>query len=338
MTRRPVVAATALLLLPLGAAAAPHASDPRPRPGALAGEPSYVQRVAPAIVGLHVRADERAPSSARLGARRFGSAAIFDARGYAVTVSYVLMDALAVEAQLRDGTTVPARVAGLDLDTGLGVVQLIGPGPWPTATLGQSRDAASGMLTGTVGVDEDNELVWVAGTVQGVRRFSGFWEYMLDRALMIAPGSPSWGGSVIVDDGGAIVGVSSLRLGEPPYVNVAIPIETFVPVKDELIAAGRVVSRRPRPWLGLYTQARPDGVFVDGFSPQGPAALAGFRRGDRIVSVNGVAVRSQEEFYEQLWRGRAGDVIRVAVKRGDGTHVIAVASIDRYRLLRLPRR
>lgn len=331
---RPIVAAALLLVLPVIAAASPAAREPRLHPGAVAAEPSYVQHVAPSIVGLRVRADENAPSSARLGSRRFGSATIFDPRGYAVTVTYVLMDAVEVEAQLRDGRTVPARVVGLDLETGLGVVQLTGEGPWPAATLGHSQDAAPGMLTGTVGVDDDNDLVWVAGAVQGVRRFAGFWEYMLDRALMIAPGSPSWGGSAIVDAAGAIVGVASLRLGEPPHVNVAIPIEKFVPVKDELIAAGRVVSRRPRPWLGLYTLARSDGVFVEGVSPVGPAANAGFRRGDRIVGVNGVSVRSQEEFYEQLWRGRAGDVIRVAVQRADRTHVIAVGSIDRYRLLR----
>jgi len=153
---------------------------------------------------------------------------------------------------------------------------------------------------------------------------------------MVAPGSPSWGGSVIVNASGEVVGVASLRLGEPPYINVAIPMEKFVPVKDELIAAGRVVSRRPRPWLGIYTQARSDGVFVDGFSPVGPAASAGFRPGDRIVGVNGVVVRSQEEFYEQLWRGQAGDLVRVLVERGGKRHLITVASIDRYRLLRAP--
>lgn len=338
MTRRPIFALVLLLLAPLTVEASPRVHLSRPDPSTVAAEPTYVRRVAPSIVGLRVRADETALSSARLGSRRFGSAVIFDERGYALTVTYLVTDAVEVEAQLRDGRTVPARVVGLDLESGLGVVRLIGTGPWPAAPLGRSREVTSGMLTGTVGVDEDNDLVWVASTVQGVRRFSGFWEYMLDRALMVAPGSPSWGGSVIVDAAGDVVGMASLRLGEPPYVNVAIPMETFVPVKDELIAAGRVTSRRSRPWLGLYTRARPDGVFVDGFSPAGPAVRAGFRRGDRIVGVNGVAVHSQEEFYEQLWRGRAGDVIRVAVQRDARTHVITVGSVDRYRLLRPPRR
>ncbi len=338
MARGLIVALAVLLAAVDVAAAVPRPVEPRSHPGSIPAEPSYVKRVEPAIVGLRVRADEAAASSTRLGARRFGTGVIFDRGGYALTVSYILLDAVTIEAVLRDGRTVAARLVGLDLETGLGVVGLEGPGPWPAATLGQSHDAARGMLTGTVGVDEDNALVYVTGSVQSIRRFAGFWEYMLDRALLITPASSSWGGSVVVDGAGAVIGVASLRLGQAPYVNLAIPIEQFVPVKDELVAAGRVVSRRARPWLGLYTAATPGGVVIEGVAPAGPSATAGFRKGDRIVSVNGVAVGSQEHFYEVLWRGQAGDVVRIAVQREGARHVIPVASMDRYRLLRMPPR
>ena len=53
--------------------------------------------------------------------------------------------------------------------------------------------------------------------------------------------------------------------------------------------------------------------------------------------MNGVTVTSQEEFYEQLWRGRAGDVVRLAVQREAAVHVIPVRSVDRYRQLRIGR-
>ena len=109
-------------------------------------------------------------------------------------------------------------------------------------------------------------------------------------------------------------------------------------MKDELIATGRIASRKTRPWLGIYTAATTSGVVVDDFAPTGPARSAGFRKGDRIVSVNGVTVVSQEEFYEQLWRGQAGDVVKVAVLRDARVHVIAVRSMDRYNLLRVPGR
>jgi S1-C subfamily serine protease len=330
--------ALAALLVPAGLALGrPAPREARPHPSDVSALPSYIQRVEPAIVGLHVRAAPDRPSSARLGARRFGSAVVFDARGYAVTVSYVVLDALTIEARLRDGRTVPAKLTGFDLDTGLAVVRLEGPGPWTTAHLQASNDLRVGAVTGTVGVDEDNELVHATTTLQSVRRFSAFWEYMLDRALMLAPSMSSWGGSAAVDERGRVVGIVSLRLGEPPHVSLAIPTEKFLAVKDELVATGRIHSRRPRPWIGLYTAAQPGRVVVDGFNESGPARTAGFRRGDQIVGVDGVGVASQEEFYEQMWRRQAGDTIEVAVRRDDRVEVISVRSIDRHRLYPPPR-
>jgi S1-C subfamily serine protease len=336
MTRRWSVAAiAAAVLVPGLALAVPRPSAPRLHPSAVSPLPTYVRKVEPAVVALSVTAPEDAPSSARLGARRAGSGVIFDDRGYVVTVSYLVLDAKRIEARTRDGAAIEGRLIGVDLDTGLAVVRLGGPGPWPTAALGDSRDMAQGVVAGTVGVDEDNELVHAQATLTGVRRFSAFWEYMLPRAFIVAPAVSSWGGSAMVDERGRLVGIVSLRLGEEPaYVNMAIPLETFLPVKDEIIGAGRVVSRRPRPWIGLHTRANPDGVFVDGFNEAGPARTAGFRKGDRIVGVNGVGVRTQEEFYEQMWRRQAGDTIEVAVRREDAVQVIPVRSIDRTILYR----
>jgi S1-C subfamily serine protease len=337
MTRRLLVTVILCIALPGLAFAVGRPRAPRLDPRAVSELPSYVQRVEPALVALRVRAREDAVSSGRLGAQRFATGIVFDDRGYAVTVSYALLDAQRIDAQLRGGRTVSARLAGVDLDTGLGVVKLEGEGPWRAANLGQSRDVQPGVLTGTVGLDEDNDLAWVTSRVQGVRRFSGYWEYMLDRAFVVAPSSESWGGSAVVDARGVVIGIASLRLGDPPHVNIAIPIEKFLAVKDELVEAGRVMSRPPRPWLGVYTIPRNGGVVIDGFSPNGPARDAGFRRGDRIVSVNGVTIGSQEEFYEELWRGRAGDVVRVAVQRDAAVHVIPVQSVDRYELMRMGR-
>src|SRR5215468_5753963 len=333
MKRVVTLSLATLLLVPAIVPGAPtSAPDRRLNPSDVSAVPSFVQRVEPAVVGLRVRNAESAASSARLGSRRFGSAVIFDARGYALTVSYLLLDAVEIEARGRDGRAVPAQVVGFDLDTGLGVVKLEGDGPWPVATLGDSRAVVAGARTGTVGVDEDNDLVQVTGTVNAVRRFSAYWEYMLDRAIIVSPASPQWGGSAVVNDRGELIGIASLRLGDPPHVNLAIPIEKFLPIKDELIESGRIASRPPRPWLGLYTIAAPAGLLVSETSPSGPASRAGFRQGDRILRVNGVAVASQEEFYEQLWSRRAGDLIELAVERDKQVQIITIPSVDRHRL------
>ena len=338
MIRRLGTALVIVAILPVAALAVSRPPTPRLHPRDAAPVPSYVQKVENAMLGLKVRARADAASSARLGVHRFASAVVVDPRGYALTVSYALMDAVEIEAVRRDGRTVAARPAGFDLDSGLALVKLEGD-RWTAAKLGQSSDVIPGMLTGTVGIDEDNDLVQVTGAVKSVRRFSASWEYMLERAFIVAPANASWGGSALVNERGEVVGIGSLRLGEKPlYTNLFIPLERFLPVKDELIATGRVQSRAPRPWLGLYTSAEDDRVTVDGFSPVGPAAQAGFQRGDRIVGVNGVRVRSQEEFYETLWRHRAGEVIKVAVERNERVVVIPVQSVDRHRSLMAPGR
>lgn len=330
-----VLLALALVGLPVALLAAPRGSAPRPDGPGLDTAPSFARRVAPAMVALRVEANPHAPSSANLGADRAGSAVIFDPAGYALTVSYLLLDAERLEVTLRDGRIVPARLVGLDLEVGLGVLKLAWPGPWPAAPLGDSTRIAVGDGAGTVGMTENGDLVAVEAQVRSVQRYVAPWEYMLDRAFIVFPANTAFGGGALIDGTGAVVGITSLRLGEKPFSNLAIPIEKFLAGRDELLAKGRVESRGARPWLGLYTESVPGrGAVVVGFSPSGPAGQAGFRRGDLIVAVNGRAVASQEEFYTRLWEGQIGEPVTVEVRRQSRSEVITVRPADRYRIFR----
>src|SRR4029077_2667614 len=126
-------------LLPI-ASAAPRDVDRRLEPSRVSPLPSQVRRVEPAVVGIRVEVEPDRPSAATLGAERAGSGVIFDAeQGYVLTVSYLLLDAERIQVSLRDGRKVPARLTGLDLEAGIGVARLEGAGPWPAATLGDSR-------------------------------------------------------------------------------------------------------------------------------------------------------------------------------------------------------
>ena len=329
--------AVALLgvLLPAEAPAAPRDSDRRHDPRQVSPLASQIRRVEPAVVGIRVEVDSDRPSAATLGTERWGSGVIFDsARGYVLTVSYVLLDARRIEVVLRDGRKVPARLTGLDLEVGVGVARLEGPGPWPAATLGDSRAVRAGEVTGTVGITDDGDLVATPSRVESVRSFAAAWEYMLDRAFIVAPHNAAFGGAALVNAAGSVIGVTSLRLGEAPHVNLAIPIEKFLASKDELLANGRVTSRAPRPWLGLYTESVKGGVAVAGLSPMSPARAAGLRPGDVIVALNGREVASREEFYQALWQSPMDQDVQVTVLRSGGREAITVRPIDRYRFYR----
>lgn len=329
MRRVSIVAA--LLALPVLVWAAPR-GELRPATPAV---PLAARGVAPAMVGIRVEVPRDRPSAATLGVQRWGSGVIFDAAGYALTVSYVLLDAERIEVTLRDGRVVPARLVGLDLEVGLGVLKLSWPGPWPAAPLGDSTRVTRGQPTVTVGVEEEGDLVATAGRVEEIRSFSASWEYLLDRAFIVAPANAAFGGAALVDGNGRVIGITSLRLEPPGPTNLAIPIEKFLAAKDELLAKGRVVSRRPRAWLGLYTQTHEGlGLVVVGASPAGPAVAAGFQRGDVIVRLGGQAVASQEDFYARLWERQPGEEIVVVVRRENRFQAITVRPADRYRIFR----
>ena len=322
------------LLLPQGSSAAPTKLDPQLNLLSPPSYPSYVLQVQPAVVGIRVRVPHDRPSALTLGPERWGSGVIFDPAGYVLTVSYVLLDAEMIQVALRDGRVVSAKLVGLDLESGLGVIKLEADGPWPAAPLGDSSKVAVGEVAATIGVDDDNDLVVTQGSVQEIRSFAGYWEYLLDRAFVVVPYNQAFGGSPLVNVRGEIIGITNLRLGEPPYVNLAIPIEYFSASKDELISKGRVLSRPPRPWLGLYVVPGDEGVLVAGASPLSPARQAGFQRGDVIVRINGEKVGSQEDFYHKLWQTALGQEVSLVILRESRFQVITVRPIDRYELLR----
>ena len=298
--------------------------------------PAYVERVAPAVVGIDTKIPLDRPSVLTLGPVRTGSGVIFDPAGYAVTVGYILTDANVIQVRLRDGRVVPARFVGQDYESGIGVIKLEGAGPWPHAPLGNSSTVSAGDPAAIVGVDSENALSATQGSIQEIKRFTGYWEYLLERAFIVSPPNPSFGGSPLVNTQGEIIGVTSLRLGDPPNVNLAIPIEYLLAAKDELFKEGRVKSRPPRPWLGLYTVETPQGLVIAGASPSGPAADAGFERGDVIVRLSGEKVENQEDFYRKLWKTPIGAELNIVVLRESKFQVISVRTIDRHSLLLKP--
>jgi len=326
------LATLAALVVPLMPAVVPQAPAPSLSPTI----PAYVQRVAPAVVGIETKIPPDRPSVLTLGPVRSGSGVIFDPAGYVVTVGYILTDATVIQVRLRDGRVVAARLVGHDFESGVGVIQLEGAGPWPSTSLGNSSQVGSGDPATIIGVTGENELSVTQGSIQEIKRFTGYWEYLLERAFIVTPPNPAFGGSPLVNAQGEIIGVTSLRLGDPPQVNLAIPIEYLLATKEELLKEGRITSRPPRPWLGVYTVETPQGLVVAGASPSGPALIAGFARGDVILRLNTEKVESQEDFYRKLWRTQVGQEVTIVVLRESKFQVISVRGIDRRTPLRPP--
>jgi len=309
-----------------GESAAPRPAAPRFDPSGASEVPTAVARVGPAVVGLRARIPPDRPSAATLGVERWGSGILVDPDGTAVTVGYVVLEATALEAVLRDGRTVPARVLGHDFESGLALLRLAGGGAYPAATVGRSGPVAPGQPASIVGMTEDGRLTAVPASVTAIRRFVAYWEYLLERALIVAPSHPAFGGAALVDSDGALIGVVSLRLDRE---HLAIPIDLLPPVRDAVVTRGRP-DRPPRSWLGVRAVAVEGGVGIAGVSPAGPAHAAGLRHGDIVVRFNGDRVADVEDFYRKLWRVGVGGAIELTVLRDGRLETITVKTRDRH--------
>ncbi len=319
-------AALSLILVGGAGAAAPPASAPRPEPGAAASTPSAVARVRAAVVGLQVLVPPDRPSAATLGEERAGSATIIDPDGLAVTVGYLVLEAARIEVTLEDGRHTTARIVGHDFESGLALIRLDPAGaPYPAAQLGQSAPLAAGEPVAIVGVGAAGPAVGVMVRVTGVGPFVAYWEYLLDRAVFVAPHHPAFGGAALVDPDGALVGVVSLRL---PAGHLAIPIDLLAPARDALVRTGRS-ARPPRPWLGIRALGMDGGIGIAGISPAGPAQAAGLRQGDVILRVNGERVADVEAFYRRLWAQPVNQPLELGVWRDGALETITVRPRDR---------
>jgi S1-C subfamily serine protease len=276
------------------------------------------------------------PDSARtariLGTEREGNGVVIDANGLIVTIGYLILEAKTIEVFPHEGEPVQATFVGYDQRA----KKLINVTP---IKLGQSSAVKEGdpILTVSYGGSE---------SVQGARvvsrgDFTGYWEYLLEDALFVAPPHANFGGAALIGRGGQLLGIGSIftqivlpGFGSVPC-NMFVPIDRLKPILTDLINAGRS-NDPPRPWLGLHADEAHGRVFVIRVTSGGPAEQAGLRPGDIILTVNLNAVNGLADFYRKVWAlGKAGVDVPLSILQGTRMRDIKVHSADRYKSLRL---
>jgi S1-C subfamily serine protease len=152
-------------------------------------------------------------------------------------------------------------------------------------------------------------------------------------ALDIRLGRTEEGGPVL-DADGALLGMSTLG---PPGVVLVIPVATLDRVVPQLLSDGQVA----RGWLGLGLQpvSIPDplraaagetaGMMVMSIVADGPAAKAGVKAGDILLTIDGASVRSARRLAAQLDDTSVGKQVALRLIRGG--EVIAVEAAVRTR-------
>ena len=286
-----------------------------------------VHAVLLATVDLNTKVPSHHPSARNLGTERMGSGTIVDPAGTILTVNYVVNGAEAITVTLSDGKQYPGRLAAQDFDTGLALVN-IDASDLPFLRPAESVDV--GQPAFMIASSGENNRRVSDGNVTSLEGYDGQWEYLLERSIRVSAFNPGFGGGTLADSRGRLLGVVSLNLNEIGKFTLAIPVEYYLRDADELTRFGRVRSRPPRPWLGMYPQALGGHVVITGVTPSGPAEAAGLKQGDIILTVENQEVQTRPQLYREVWKKRAGDLVTFRVIRGDGSLHVRVTSRDRW--------
>jgi len=292
---------------------------------------NVVEKTSNAIVRFQAYIPEICHSANILGSVRQGTGVIINSQGYILTAGYLVMEAENIQVAFGDDRIVEAEVTGIDYESGFGLIRLLETTDIQPIILGNSSRVTPGQLTITIGDSAEAQARIVTnGRIADTAPFIGYWEYLLERALYVVPQNPAFGGSPLFNLEGEVIGIVSLQLNQQQGMNLAIPIELLYEIESELIRYGRVMSRRPRTWTGMYHAPYQKGIIVVDVMPDSPADDAGIEKGDLITHIAGNRVKTEEQLLRQLWEIPVHTEFQVALIRKNLQYTLTLCGIDVY--------
>jgi putative serine protease PepD len=286
---------------------------------------------------------DRAPASSSLSARQQGDVAaiykaaspavvsiragggsgtgfVVDRDGTIVTNAHVVGDSERVEVQFADDRTVTGEVSGVDTSSDLAVVR-VDPdraGSLTALELADSDTVRTGQLAVAIGSPFGLPQTATSGIVSGTGRHiqapDGF---QIDSVIQTdAPINPGNSGGPLLDASGRVIGVNSqIATGGTSQGNVgigfAVPSNTVSDVIPRL-EQGETIRRA---YLGVSTAEANGGAEVREATAGGPAARAGIRAGDLIVTVAGERIGDPDDVAAAIQDRRPGDSVEIEVRR-----------------------
>ncbi|MFN3169379.1 MAG: Do family serine endopeptidase [Hyphomicrobiales bacterium] len=259
-----------------------------------------------------------------------GSGVIVDASGLIITNNHVIEQASDVRISLSDRREFAADILIRDERTDLAVLQVRDlDEPLPALSIGVSDNLDVGDVVLAIGNPFGVGQTVTQGIVSALARtrvgVTDF-QFFIQTDAAINPGNS---GGALVDLSGRLVGINTAifsRSGGSNGIGFAIPTEMVNVVLGEAASGASFVAR---PYLGAEVQAvtpsiaqslgmrRPRGVLVADLVRGGPADQAGLRRGDVVVSIDGVQIEDPDAFaYRYATKGIGGTTSVQVIRDG----------------------
>ncbi len=260
-----------------------------------------------------------------------GSGVIVREDGLVLTNQHVVGEADEILVMFANSQTTTAQVIGSDRHTDLAVIKVAARGLPVIPQLDGQRPQV-----GDIALAIGNPFGLGHSVSQGI--ISAFsrtvitnspYDDFLQTDAAISPGNS---GGALVDHEGRLLGINTMiytQSGGSDGIGFAIPADIALYVLEEIVKHGRVI----RGWLGISLTPQPlpnapNGLYVTNVSANGPAARAGIRAGDTIISMNGIAATNATVITQVISRTKPGEVIEVEVMRDDMRFLATVTAAE----------
>ena len=251
----------------------------------------------------------------RYKVRSVGSGFVIHRDGYIITNAHVVLRTQDPKVIFADKSRYDAHIVRVDEKHDLAVLKIEVDRSLPHLRLGRSDDLMVGEAVVAIGNPFGYQNTVTAGIVSALDRelhFSKDGRDMTYRGLIQTDAAinPGNSGGPLLNVLGELVGINTAIRGDAQNMSFAIPVNQLRVLLPNLLSPEQIKGVQ----VGLRVGGREEPMVVEIVEPS-PAAEAGIRLGDRILSVGGVPLEDAIDFYCQMLSKKAGEIVTVKLAR-----------------------
>ncbi|MBU1040936.1 MAG: trypsin-like peptidase domain-containing protein [Proteobacteria bacterium] len=262
-------------------------------------------------------------------AHSLGSGVIIDGkRALVLTNAHVILGATQVTVRLLGGREYRAKMVGADADTDLAVLRLelpAGSPALPQIRMGNSSGVMIGESVIAIGNPYGLAHTVTTGVVSAMDRSVSAGPTTITGLIQTdAAINPGSSGGPLLNSLGQMVGINAAVYNRGQGLNFAIPVNRATSILRELISTGHV----SHVWVGLVgedmdqAQAaqfgldRVRGMLITEVLPGTPAAAAGIKTGDALLTIDGSEVQEKSQCPLLMHAASKGGPVKMTLRRG----------------------